>query len=398
MKITRWVEQRIILPDDSETDRSRKLIGASILGLSFFLTTVNAIHFGVSGMMAIGLLQLLLALVILACLLVTLIAPRAYYVVAFAVLVATLLINLPGHLLTGGYTSGLWILAWSILPPVLAPLFVKRKSVIAISVGFVLTVLLAAIFESQARSRMPDLEPGFITVEASFNIMFTGLVAAVTGLYLFDQIERYRQRSETLLLNILPGSIAARLKDSDQVIADEYEDVTVLFADIVDFTTMSSGVAPAEVVGKLNEVFSELDRLALQHGLEKIKTIGDAYMVTGGVPEPREDHCQAVAAFAVDMLEAVSKHISWTGEPMQIRVGINRGPVVAGVIGEQKFIYDLWGDAVNVASRMESNGLANQIQVTEAVREKLDGLYQFTERSPQFIKGKGMMVTYLLET
>ncbi len=397
MKITAWVEQRIVLPDDSETDRSRKLIGASILGLSLFLTTVNAIHFGVSGMMEIGLLQLLLALVILVCFLVTLIIPRAYYVVAFSVLVATLFINLPGHLFTGGYTSGLWILAWIILPPVLAPLFVRRKSVVAISLVFVLTVLLAAVFESQARSRMPDLDPAFVTIEASFNIMFIGLVAAVTGLYLFDQIERYRQRSESLLLNILPGSIAARLKDSEQIIADEYDDVTVLFADIVDFTTMSSGVAPVEVVGKLNEVFSELDRLALQHGLEKIKTIGDAYMVTGGVPEPREDHCQAVAAFAVDMLEVVSKHISWTGEPMQIRVGINCGPVVAGVIGEQKFIYDLWGDAVNVASRMESNGLANQIQVTEAVREKLDGLYHFKERPPQFIKGKGMMVTYLLE-
>ncbi len=398
MKIARWVEQRIVLPGDSETDRSRKLIGAGIMGVSFFLTVVNAIRLGATGLTEIGLIQLMLAAIILVCFLVILIVPRAYSLVAFVVLVSTLFANLPGHLITGGYTSGLWILVWIILAPVLAPLFLRRKSVIAISLAFVLTVVLAAVFESQARSQMPELEPEFVTTAASFNIMFTGLVAAVTGLYLFDQIERYRQRSESLLLNILPGAIVARLKDSKQVIADEYDDVTVLFADIVDFTTMSSGVAPAEVVGKLNEVFSEFDRLVLQHGLEKIKTIGDAYMVTGGLPEPREDHCQAVAAFAIDMLETIAKHESWTGEPMQIRIGINRGPVVAGVIGEQKFIYDLWGDAVNVASRMESNGLPNQIQVTEAVRENLDGRYQFEERDPIFIKGKGMMVTYLLET
>jgi class 3 adenylate cyclase len=398
MKLTRWVEQRIVLPSDSETDRSRKLIGASLMGVTFILTVVNAIRLGTSDLTEIGLIQLMLAGVILVCLFVVLIIPRAYALVAFVVLVSTLFANLPGHLITGGYTSGLWILVWIILAPVLAPLFLGRESVIAVSLAFALTVVLAAVFESQARSQMPDLEPEFVTTTASFNIMFTGLVAVVTGLYLFNQIERYRQRSESLLLNILPGAIAARLKNSKQVIADEYDDVTVLFADIVDFTTMSSGVAPAEVVGKLNEVFSVFDRLALRHGLEKIKTIGDAYMVTGGLPEPREDHCQAVAAFAIDMLEAVSQHMSWTGEPMQLRIGINRGPVVAGVIGEQKFSYDLWGDAVNVASRMESNGLSNQIQVTEAVREKLDGQYQFREQDPIFIKGKGMMTTYILET
>jgi class 3 adenylate cyclase len=115
------------------------------------------------------------------------------------------------------------------------------------------------------------------------------------------------------------------------------------------------------------------------------------------MPTWLQEDCRAVAAFAIDMLEVVSKHNSWTGEPMQIRIGINRGPVVAGVIGEQKYIYDLWGDAVNVSSRMESNGLSNQIQVTEAVREKLEGHYQFKEREPIFVKGKGMMVTYLLE-
>jgi class 3 adenylate cyclase len=197
-------------------------------------------------------------------------------------------------------------------------------------------------------------------------------------------------------LNILPGTIAGRLKENPGIIADGFSEATVLFADIVDFTTMSSGADPADVVRKLNEIFSDFDRLATSHGLEKIKTIGDAYMVAGGLPEAQPDHCQVVAAFALDMVAAMERHRSWTGEAMRIRVGINTGPVVAGVIGQQKFIYDLWGDAVNVASRMESNGLSNEIQVTQAVKDKLAGLYEFEERGPIYVKGKGEMVTYLM--
>jgi class 3 adenylate cyclase len=211
-----------------------------------------------------------------------------------------------------------------------------------------------------------------------------------------NELELERARSESLLLNILPASIAARLLEDPQTIADGYDDVTVLFADIVDFTTMSAAASPDDVVRKLNEIFSDFDVLVARHGLEKIKTIGDAYMVAGGLPERRPDHCQAVAAFALEMLRVLDRHTSWTGEPIQLRIGINRGPVVAGVIGRQKFIYDLWGDAVNVASRMESNGLSSQIQVTEAVKEYLDGQYSFEERGPIEVKGKGRMMTYLL--
>jgi urea transport system substrate-binding protein len=200
-----------------------------------------------------------------------------------------------------------------------------------------------------------------------------------------------------LLLNILPGSVATRLKESPETIADGFNEVTVLFADIVDFTAMSSNADPVAVVNLLNDVFSEFDELAKKHGLEKIKTIGDAYMVAAGLPEPRPDHTEAIMLFAQEMLEAVERQEGLNGDPVRLRIGINTGPVVAGVIGRQKFIYDLWGDAVNVASRMESNGLTNQIQVTEAVKEKLDGQYAFVAREPIAVKGKGMMVTYLLE-
>ena len=165
----------------------------------------------------------------------------------------------------------------------------------------------------------------------------------------------------------------------------------MLFADIVDFTTMSAGAAPAEIVGLLNELFSRFDQLADHHGLEKIKTIGDAYMVAGGIPAARNDHAEAVAEMALDMVaEIAGRH---DGRGMQIRIGIDTGPVVAGVIGLRKFIYDLWGDTVNTASRMESHGLPGAIQVTERTFQRLCDRYRFEERGTVHVKGKGEMRT-----
>jgi class 3 adenylate cyclase len=205
-----------------------------------------------------------------------------------------------------------------------------------------------------------------------------------------------RQRSERLLLNILPAAIAARLKQSQGVIADGFPDVTVLFADIVNFTPLSEGIAPEAVVQLLDELFSVFDQLAQRHGLEKIKTIGDAYMVVGGLPDPRPDHAQAVAEMALALREEVARHAGPTGRPLQVRIGIDTGPVVAGVIGRSKFSYDLWGDTVNTASRMESQGLAGCIQVTERTYQRLQNSYRFERRGLIQVRGKAAMVTYLL--
>jgi class 3 adenylate cyclase len=266
-------------------------------------------------------------------------------------------------------------------------------------ISFILSLggfLAVALFEP-AFAASPMIIPDGARV--AFNTLV--LVAVTTlgfgwSFYFVNQLDTLRARADELLLNILPAPIAGRLKEDASTIADGYDEVTVLFADIVDFTTLSAAVDPVEVVAFLNTIFSDFDRLAANHGLEKIKTIGDAYMVAGGLPIPRPDHCEAVIAFGLDMLAAVKRHTAWHGEPVRLRVGVNTGPVVAGVIGRQKFIYDLWGDAVNVASRMESNGVADVIQVTAAVRDKLAGSYQFEERSPINVKGKGMMVTYIL--
>jgi adenylate cyclase len=205
-----------------------------------------------------------------------------------------------------------------------------------------------------------------------------------------------RERSERLLLNVLPAPIAARLKRAEGVIADEFSDVTVLFADIVDFTRRSQRVAPDQVVEALNDLFSAFDRLARQRGLEKIKTIGDAYMVVGGLPEPRPDHAEAVADMALAMREEVAGRSDPTGQPLQVRIGIATGPVVAGVIGTTRFSYDLWGDTVNTASRMESQGVPGCIQVSGRTWERLRDRYRLERRGPIPVKGKGVVVTWFL--
>jgi class 3 adenylate cyclase len=223
---------------------------------------------------------------------------------------------------------------------------------------------------------------------------------AVRGRRALDQANRLlraeQERSERLLLNVLPAPIAARLKRGEAVIADGFAEVTVLFADLVDFTGRSQETSPERVVRLLDDLFSAFDRLAERHGLEKIKTIGDAYMVVGGLPEPRPDHAEAVADMALDLREEVARHRDPGGRPLALRIGIDSGPVVAGVIGRRKFSYDLWGDTVNTASRMESHGVAGCIQVTERTWRRLRDRYRFERRGPVQVKGKGELVTWFL--
>jgi len=214
------------------------------------------------------------------------------------------------------------------------------------------------------------------------------------------QLQQEQEKSEQLLLNILPKAIAAQLKQGAKVIAENFADVTVLFADMVNFTALSACLTPAELVEFLNHVFSTFDQLVDTHGLEKIKTIGDAYLVVGGLPTLRPDHAEAIANMALDMQLAIAK-LNEQGvlpdrSPLQLRIGISSGPVGAGVIGTKKFTYDLWGDTVNIASRMESLSLPGYIQVTSDTYERLRGGYRFEKRGAIDVKGKGEMTTYFL--
>jgi class 3 adenylate cyclase len=223
---------------------------------------------------------------------------------------------------------------------------------------------------------------------------------AIRGRRALDEAHRLllaeQERSEGLLLNVLPAPIADRLKQGEQVIADRFPEVTVLFADLVDFTASSDRSSPERVVQVLADLFTAFDRLAARHGLEKIKTVGDAYMVAGGLPVPRPDHAQAVAEMALAVQEEAGRHRDPAGRPLQVRIGIDSGPVVAGVIGTAKFSYDLWGDTVNTASRMESTGVAGCIQVTDRAYRRLRDRYRFERRGPVQVKGKGELVTWFL--
>lgn len=212
----------------------------------------------------------------------------------------------------------------------------------------------------------------------------------------YQKLETERKRTEQLLLNILPSSIADRLKQDPHTIADQFPDATVLFADVVGFTQLSSQISAAELVVLLNQLFSMFDQLAEKHGAEKIKTIGDAYMVVAGLPIARSDHAEAIANLALDMQQAVARFSVEQNQSFSIRIGINTGAVVAGVIGLKRFIYDLWGDTVNIASRMESHGVPGSIQVSEPTYKRLKEQYLFEKRGVIQVKGKGEMTTYLL--
>ncbi len=226
---------------------------------------------------------------------------------------------------------------------------------------------------------------------------FVGIQTDITERKVAQEALRYQQeQTENLLLNILPEPIVQQLKLHPSTIAESFEEVTVLFADLVDFTKFSARRSAKELVEFLNVIFSKFDQLAELHGLEKIKTIGDAYMVVAGLPTPRKDHADAIAQMALDMQQAILKVNAEMGEAFRLRIGINSGPVVAGVIGLKKFSYDLWGDTVNTASRMESQGIPGAIQVTASTYERLRDKYLFEKQGLIRVKGKGKMITYLL--
>jgi class 3 adenylate cyclase len=268
-----------------------------------------------------------------------------------------------------------------------------RRWSLLIAAWYVIGPLADALFQLPEETTTPLTLLGNVV---SNTAMFAAVLVLGEAVRSRRALQLEQERSERLLLNVLPAPIAARLKAGEEVIADAFPDVTVLFADIVDFTRRSRRIGPAQVVAALNELFSAFDELAQRHGLEKIKTIGDAYMVAGGLPTPRPDHAEAIAEMALAMQAEVARRADPSGQPLAVRIGIDTGPVEAGVIGTSKFSYDLWGDTVNTASRMESHGVAGCIQVTERTYQRLRGGYRFQRRGPVPVRGMGEMVTYFL--
>ncbi|HEX5609653.1 MAG TPA: adenylate/guanylate cyclase domain-containing protein [Solirubrobacterales bacterium] len=303
----------------------------------------------------------------------------------------------------GGFAASSAVALWAFTCPVGALLFVGARQAVPWFLAFAALVVFSGAIDPALSDGAPEIPTG---VEISFFVLnFLGV--CTTSYVLLQYFVRARERalaelaverakSERLLLNVLPASVAERLKESEEVIADGFGSATVLFADIAGFTPLARDLPPADVVALLDRVFAAWDELAARHGVEKIKTIGDAYMVAGGIPAPREDHAEAIADLALEMGSEAERCAEGAGVPLEVRIGIDTGPVVAGVIGRAKFSYDLWGDTVNTASRMESHGEPGAIQVTERAYEALRDGYELRRRGTIEVKGKGPMATYWL--
>jgi len=302
----------------------------------------------------------------------------------------------------GGFLGSGAVGLWGLLAPLGALVFSGVRSGVRWYLAFVALFLGSGIVGSLVGAVAP-VPVWFANVILALNVVVGGTVFftllaifAKQRLDAMTALKSEHERAESLLLNILPGSIAERLKASPTTIADQFTAASVLFADVVDFTPRAEHLPPAEVVGLLDRLFSHFDTLAERYDLEKIKTIGDAYMVAAGVPTSRPDHAQALANLALDMASCMAPGGEVGDLELQLRIGINSGPVVAGVIGRKKFLYDLWGDAVNIASRMESAGTPGRIQITAATRDLLEDAFVCERRGTISVKGKGEMETWYL--
>ncbi len=301
----------------------------------------------------------------------------------------------------GGFLEAGGVGLWGILAPLGALVFSDVRSAARWYVAWVVVFLGSGIAGELLGGVSPAVPEWFTSTMLALNIAVGGTIVftllAVFATQRRKAVAALREeqaRSESLLLNILPRSIADRLKAETQTIADQFSSASILFADVVDFTPVTEHLSPAEVVNMLDHLFSHFDVLADRYGVEKIKTIGDCYMVAAGVPSPRPDHARALALMALDMHEAMRSVDEVDHLGLELRIGINSGPVVAGVIGRKRFLYDLWGDAVNTASRMESHGASGRIQITRATKELLEDEFVCEPRGTVPVKGKGEMETW----
>jgi adenylate cyclase len=310
----------------------------------------------------------------------------------------------------GGFRASSGVSLWAFTAPLGALLFVGARPAVVWFIGFVALVALSGAIDTSLATGAPRVPPGVEVAFFALNVI--GVTTTVWVLLQYfvrareramAQLARRHQalkleqaKSERLLLNVLPEPVAARLKADDGVIADACPEVTVLFADIVGFTPLSEHLAASDLVTVLDRVFARWDALALKHAVEKIKTIGDAYMVAAGIPLPRADHAEAIAALALEMGPELARVAEETGLALEVRISIDSGPGIAGVIGRAKFIYDLWGDTVNTASRMESHALPSTIQVTQRTYDRLRDRFELRPRGAIEVKGKGQLNTYLL--
>jgi adenylate cyclase len=296
----------------------------------------------------------------------------------------------------GGFENSGAVMIWAFTAPMAAMVFVSARSAWLTFAAFCLLTVASGIVDPTLASGADPLPDDVRRLFFVLDILGVGFVSFLVLIYFVLELEAERGRSEGLLRNILPGPIAERLKRGERPIADRIPAATILFVDIVDFSPLSRRLAPEQLVVLLDRVFRACDRLADRHGLEKIKTVGDAYMAAAGVPIPFPEHAEAAADMALELAGAVDAAVDGLDQPIRLRVGLHSGEVVAGVIGTRTLAYDLWGPTVNLASRMESQGVAGGIQVSDTTYRLLRDRYLFEARGPIEVKGIGRMDTWLL--
>jgi adenylate cyclase len=388
-------------PDDSPDVRLQKAM--LVLGALMFLVAGAAwglmyIAFGEPGAGLIPLGYALISALSVALFGVT----RRFHFFRASQLVLILLLPFLLMLALGGFVNSSAVILWSIISPLGALIFDEPRRAPRWFLGYAFLLILSGFLQRFLRPAN-HLSPALMLL---FFVLNLGVVSGIafTLLYSFvrqkngllQQLQVEQAKSENLLLNILPKEIAAILKNETRTIADHFEGASILFADMVNFTPLTASMTPVEMVDLLNEVFTFFDSLVEKYQVEKIRTIGDNYMVAAGVPRPRPDHAQALACMALEMQHFILTNPACARRKLDFRIGINSGPVVAGVIGRKKFIYDLWGDAVNTASRMESHGVPGRIQISQATYELIRGEFDCEPRGRVPIKGKGEMETYYL--
>jgi adenylate cyclase len=379
-------------PGESEAQAGKRriVIGYLVFGALTRLL-IAALEF-YAGLRWVGLIDITAAAISIVALVVLGARPSWFYGIANALLGLILVEVLAGTVVIGGLVPSAMVILFGLLTVVGGLiLFPARKAWLWFG-GFLLTVVLGGVApEWIAPVHDVEASSGDIaaTVVGATAFVFAGMA------YFVRQRDRFQKESDDLLLNILPDEVATRLKAHRSMIADDYESASVLFADVVDFTPMSAGMSPFELVGLLNEVFTTFDGFVAVLGLEKIKTVGDEYMVAAGVPRRRPDHAQAIAELALRIRDHCEGN-QFDGHHIRLRIGINSGPVVAGIVGTHKFAYDLWGDVVNTASRMESEGVPGSIQISEATHQLIKDHFLCEPRGVIPVKGKGDMETYIL--
>ena len=380
-------------PDDSEDTRQLKRLIVGALWVSLGPNTVTTGFMFAAGAPLAGVALLAIGLVVFLILVALEVRPSLWPRVFHLLVAGNFAVSVYLTLLFGGISESGTNFIWGFAGVLAAVVIFRDKRAVAWLGAYVVLLITTALLATSVEARYELANPAVGTVG---NLVIVGVFTFLVLLYFIKQRDSLSKQSDDLLRNVLPDEIADRLKRSGEMIADHFEDASILFADVVGFTPMSAEMAPAETVELLNDVFSAFDDMVDRSGLEKIKTIGDEYMVAGGVPHARKDHAHALADLALEMRSYVARN-EIQGRTLTFRIGINSGPVVAGIIGTRKFTYDLWGDAVNTASRMESYGTPGKIQISQATHDLISTEFECHPQGEIDIKGKGRVPVWYLE-